>query len=74
MQNYYDYNKSNEYPISRYSQSNNYHAAGENRRERSEKLSDDLIIDDNSVYEIDPDCYERVKQLRLKQRQERNRK
>lgn len=74
MPNYYDYNKSNEYPMPRNSQSNNYYAAGEPGSKRSEKPSDDLIIDDNSVYEIDPDCYERVKQLRLNQRQEWNRK
>ncbi len=74
MPNYYDYNKSNEYPMPRNSQSDNMYAAGDVRRERSEKYSDDLIIDDNSVYEIDPDCFERVKQLRLNQRQEWNKK
>jgi hypothetical protein len=74
MPNYYDYNKSNEYPMQRNSQSKPYHAAGDTRRERSEKSSEDLIIDDNSVYEIDPDCYERIKQLRLNQRQEWNKR
>lgn len=36
--------------------------------ERVEKSSKDLIIDGNSVYEIDPDCYERVRQNRLNNR------
>ncbi|MGB8453260.1 MAG: hypothetical protein WCD89_13140 [Anaerocolumna sp.] len=74
MPNYYDFNKSNEYPMPRNSQRDNMNAAGETRRDHSEKLSDDLIIDDNSVYEIDQDCFERVKQLRLNQRQEWNRR
>ncbi|WFR59785.1 hypothetical protein QA584_12080 [Anaerocolumna sp. AGMB13025] len=74
MPNYYDYNRSNEYPIQKNSQSDRYYAAGEARRDRSGKVSDDLIIDDNSVYEIDPDCYEKVKQMRLNQRQDWNRK
>lgn len=74
MPNYYDYNKSNEYPILRNSQSNSMRASGETRREPSEKISDDLVIDDNSVYEIDQECFERVRQQRLNKRQDWNKK
>ncbi len=74
MPNYYDFNKSNGYPIPKNSQSNNMYASGEIGRKYSEKLSADLIIDDNSVYEIDQDCFERVRQQRLNQRQNWNKR
>jgi len=38
-------------------------------KEGSRNRIEDLIIDDNTVYEIDQDCYERVKKKRLSQRQ-----
>lgn len=78
MPNYYDYNydynRGNEYPSQRNSQRKPYYVQGMQNREQSEKSSDDLIIDGNSVYEIDPDCYERIKQLRLSKRQDWNRR
>ncbi|SHJ87093.1 hypothetical protein SAMN02745136_01181 [Anaerocolumna jejuensis DSM 15929] len=46
----------------------------EQKNERVEKSSKDLIIDGNSVYEIDPDCFEKVKQRRQNSRQDWNRR
>ncbi len=74
MPNYYDVNKSNEYPTPKNPQGDNIYSPSEVKKEPKEKLSDDLIIDDNSVYEIDQECFERVRQSRLNQRQEWNKK
>ncbi|MBU5334431.1 hypothetical protein [Anaerocolumna aminovalerica] len=35
---------------------------------------DSLIIDDNTVYEIDLECFERAKRNRMNQRTDRNRR
>lgn len=35
---------------------------------------DNLIIEDNTVYEIDPDCYEKVKRARMNQKKSWDRK
>ncbi|MFU0826792.1 MAG: hypothetical protein ACFWTJ_04510 [Lachnoclostridium sp.] len=74
MPNYFDYNKNNGYPIQRNPQKKSYYTASEVNRDRRVKSSEDLIIDDNSVYEIDTECFEKLKQLRLNGRQDWNRR
>ncbi len=37
--------------------------------EKNKRNDDDLIIDDKSVYEIDSECYERVRRARLNAKQ-----
>lgn len=36
---------------------------------KNKRNDDDLIIDDKSVYEIDSECYERVRRARLNAKQ-----
>lgn len=43
------------------------------KNEKDNKL-DSLIIDDNTIYEIDLDCFERAKRNRMNQRAERSRR
>lgn len=43
------------------------------KNEKDNKL-DSLIIDDNTVYEIDLDCFERAKRNRINQRTDRARR
>lgn len=43
------------------------------KNEKDNKL-DSLIIDDNTVYEIDLDCFERAKRNRINQRTDRTRR
>ncbi|GAA4294713.1 hypothetical protein GCM10023142_31980 [Anaerocolumna aminovalerica] len=40
----------------------------------NEKDNDSLIIDDNTVYEIDLDCFERAKRNRMNERTDRTRR
>lgn len=71
MPNYYNVNRNNELPKPRYPLDENvFESSSEMIREKREKTSENLIIDDNSVYEIDPDCFERAKQNRLNYRQD----
>lgn len=37
--------------------------------DKNKRNDDDLIIDDKSVYEIDSECYERVRRARLNAKQ-----
>ncbi len=77
MPNYYYSNRGNDRQ-----KTNSMQEAGQNsgysffetKNEKVEKSSRDLIIDGNSVYEIDPDCYERAKQKRQSARQDWNRR
>lgn len=43
------------------------------KNEKDNKL-DSLIIDDNTVYEIDLECFERAKRNRINQRTDRTRR
>lgn len=43
------------------------------KNEKDNKL-DSLIIDDNTIYEIDLDCFERAKRNRINQRTDRARR
>lgn len=70
MPNYYNVNRNNEMQKQRYPFSENMYGYGDMVRERREKSTENLIIEDNSVYEIDPDCFERAKQNRLNYRQD----
>ncbi len=42
--------------------------------DKTNKKPENLIIDDNTVYEIDPDCYEKVKRARMNQKKSWDRK
>ncbi|SHO51201.1 hypothetical protein [Anaerocolumna xylanovorans] len=71
MPNYYYANKGNDNKKANSMNEGNHntdYSFADKKGERVEKSSKDLVIDGNSVYEIDPDCYERVKQNRLNAR------
>ncbi|MDF2804135.1 MAG: hypothetical protein K0S61_4038 [Anaerocolumna sp.] len=74
MPNYYNSNRGNEHYWIKSQQGDFSYASTEPSRDRVQKSSKDLIIDDNSVYEIDQDCYEKVRQSRMNQRQDWNKK
>jgi hypothetical protein len=67
MPNYFNVNRNNEMQKQRYQLGEKLYETSEIRDKR-EKSSENLIIEDNSVYEIDPDCFERAKQNRLNYR------
>lgn len=68
MPNYYDYRRMNELRRRRNVQSGDNSTSATGYGMGSEKRSDDLVIDDNSVYEIDPECFERIKKSKGNQR------
>lgn len=73
MPNYYYANRGNDNKRASSVQENGHNADYSymnQKNERVEKSSKDLIIDGNSVYEIDPECYEKVKQNRHNARQD----
>lgn len=74
MPNFYNVNRGNEQPRQNASMGDYKKYSSEIKKDRVEKSSEDLIIDDNSVYEIDPECYERARQSRVSHRQDWNRK
>ncbi|BCJ95588.1 hypothetical protein acsn021_31570 [Anaerocolumna cellulosilytica] len=75
MPNFYNVNRGNEQLRQKAAMSDyNKTSSGEVEKSRVEKSSEDLIIDDNSVYEIDPECYERARQSRMNHRQDWNKK
>ncbi len=69
MSNYYDFQKYSDIknPISQRIDEVSFLASSTNK-EKSETPMDDLIIEDNTIYEIDQECYEKVKKRRLSQR------
>ncbi|MDF2589640.1 MAG: hypothetical protein K0S41_3481 [Anaerocolumna sp.] len=74
MPNYYDYLRNNEQMRVRNQQGYNPNLSSTANKNNREKSMDDLIIDDNSVYEIDQECFERVKRSRNNQRQDWNKR
>lgn len=44
----------------------------QSQSEKDENGRGNLIIDDNTIYEIDDDCIERVRKSRISQRYDRN--
>lgn len=75
MPNFYNVNRGNDQLRQKAAMSDfNNISTGEVEKSRVEKSSEDLIIDDNSVYEIDPECYERARQSRMNHRQDWNKK
>ena len=69
MSNYYEFNKYNDMRnlVSQQSEENISFSSATNK-EGKENIIDDLIIDDNTIYEIDQSCYEKMKKNRLIQR------
>jgi len=65
MARYYN-NRRNNFNISE-SQNVSPQSVGSNRV-KNKRNDDDLIIDDTSVYEIDSECYERLRRARLNSR------
>lgn len=74
MPNYFNSNRGNEHYWIKSQQGDFSYGPGEYNRDRVQKSSKDLIVDGNSVYEIDQDCYEKVRQSRKNQRQDWNKK
>ncbi len=77
MPNYYYTNRGNDNKrVSNMNENNRNtdYSYGNQRNERVEKSSKDLIIDGNTVYEIDSDCFERAKQSRQNSRGDRGRR
>lgn len=77
MPNYYYANRGNDNQKAKSMQDNEINPGYsfiDKSNERVEKSSRDLVIEGNSVYEIDSDCYEKVRQNRLNARQDWNRR
>ena len=69
MTNYYEFNKYNVLQNQASQQrEENIPISSISNKERKEKVLDDLIIDENTIYEIDQSCYEKMKKNRLTQR------
>lgn len=74
MPNYFNFNRGKEHYWIKSSQRDYTYTERESNWDREKKSSKDLIIDGNSVYEIDQDCFERAKKNRMNHRQEGNKK
>ena len=69
MSNYYDFNKYNDMRnLASQKGEENIFISSATNKEGKENIIDDLIIDDNTIYEIDQSCYEKMKKNRLIQR------
>lgn len=44
---------------------------GSNKSMNRSKVDDDLVIEENTVYEIDRECYDRISKQRKRKNQER---
>lgn len=61
------FNRSGETTRFQYSKGNNTSREYVNANEEDKKLRErdsDLVIEDNTIYEVDRDCYERLKRLK----------
>ena len=69
MSNYYEFNKYNDMRnLASQQREDNISISSATNKDGKENIIDDLIIDDNTIYEIDQSCYEKMKKNRLIQR------
>lgn len=69
-----DYNNFRKVKITRQTDQSVENDPFPSRLKINEKDNDSLIIDDNTVYEIDLDCFERAKRNRMNERTDRTRR
>ncbi|MFV0342798.1 MAG: hypothetical protein ACK5JH_07870 [Anaerocolumna sp.] len=74
MPNYYNSGKGNEHYWIKSQKGDFSYSSSDINKDKVQKSSKDLIIDDNSVYEIDQDCFEKVRQSRMNQRVDWNKR
>lgn len=49
----------------------NYNLKSQSKEEAQRRENDELIIEENTIYEIDLDCYECMQQERIKEKSQR---
>jgi hypothetical protein len=70
MSNYYNMKKCSEIPKVRGQMNENRtNGSSLSNRNGNKLMMDSFIDEDNTIYEIDQECYEKLKNLRLTQRQ-----